>query len=82
MVEVVDELGQGGDDNAIKARRLLATVQSKKFVFLLVMFNELFSMTNKLSECLWSVQVDLAKAVRGISAVKETLESKRSQKDR
>ena len=41
LLEVPDELGQGGDDNAVKARGLLVTVQSKKFVFLLVMFNEL-----------------------------------------
>ena len=80
LVEVLDELGQGGDDDAVKARGLLASVQSKRFVFLLVMFNELLSMTNKLSECLQSVQVDLAKAVRVVSAVKETLESKRSDK--
>ena len=44
------------------------------------MFNELLSMTNKLSECLQSVQVDLAKAVRVVSVVKETLEEKRSEK--
>ena len=80
LVEVLDELGQGGDDDALKARGLLATVQSKRFVFLLVMFNELLSMTNKLSECLQSVQIDLAKAVRVVSAVKETLGSKRSEK--
>ena len=48
LVEVLKELGQGGDDDALKARGLLATVQSKKFVFLLVMFNDLLSMTNKL----------------------------------
>ena len=58
----------------------MATIQSKKFVFLLVMFNDLLSMTNNLSECLQSVQVDLAKAVRVVSAVKETLKSKRSEK--
>ena len=80
LVEVLDELGQGGDDDAVKARGLLATVQSKKFVFLLVMFNELLSMTNQLSECLQSIHVDLAKAVRVVSAVKETLEEKRSEK--
>ena len=57
----------------------LTTIQSKKFVFLLVMFNELLSMTNKLSECLQSVQVDLAKAVRVVNAVKKTLEDKRSE---
>lgn len=44
------------------------------------MFNELLSMTNKLSECLQSMQVDLAKAVRVVGAVKETLQSKRSEK--
>ena len=37
-------------------------------------------MTNKQSECLQSVQVDLAKAVRVVSAVKEILESKPSEK--
>ena len=44
------------------------------------MFNELLGMTNKLSECLQSVQVDLAKAVRVVYAVKETLKDKRSEK--
>ena len=41
LVEVLDELAQGGDDDAVKARGFLTTIQSKKFVFLLVMFNEL-----------------------------------------
>ena len=80
LIEVLDELGQGGDDDAVKARGLLTAVHSKKFVFLLVMFNELLGMTNKLSECLQSVQVDLAKAVRVVYAVKETLKDKRSEK--
>ena len=44
------------------------------------MFNELLSLTNQLSECLQSIQVDLAKAVRAVSAVKDTLKSKRSEK--
>ena len=79
LVEVLDELAQGGDDDAVKARGFLTTIQSKKFVFLLVMFSELLSITNKLSECLQSVQVDLAKAVRVVTAVKETLENKRSE---
>ena len=37
-------------------------------------------MTNKLklSECLQNVQIDLAKAVRVVSAVKEVLRNKRS----
>ena len=73
LIEVFDELRQGGDDDAVKARGLLTT-------FLLVMFNELLSMTNKLSECLQSMQVDLAKAVRIVGAVKETLQSKRSER--
>ena len=33
LVEVLDELGQGGDDDALKARGLLATVQSKRCLF-------------------------------------------------
>ena len=37
-------------------------------------------MTNKLSECLQSVQIDLAKAIRVVSAIKETLGSKGSEK--
>ena len=69
LVEVLDELAQGGDDDAVKTQGFLTTIQSKKFVFLLVMFNELLSITNKLSECLQSVQVDLAKAVRVVTAV-------------
>ena len=43
LIEVLDELGQGGDDDAVKARLLFSV---ENFVFVLVMFNDLLSMTN------------------------------------
>lgn len=78
IIECLEDIEQMGSHDVDTAKGLLRSIQSKKFVFFLVMFNGL--LTNALSESLQSTQVDLGQAVRVIVAVKDTLRDKRSEK--
>ena len=76
---MLNEIGQGNDEDVSTARGLLTIIQSRGFVFLLLMFHNVLTLTNNLSQSLQGVQVDLAKAIRVLTAVKDALREMRSE---
>ena len=79
IINTLEELSDRSDSRAIEARGLLFQVKKFQFLLSLVLFEEVFSITAKLSDLLQAEHLNYAAAAACIRATKKTIQSLRCE---
>ncbi|RXN27181.1 zinc finger MYM-type 1-like protein [Labeo rohita] len=81
IIEVLSEYAEGGGQCQIDAQSLLQQMRTKKFIFFLVLFKELFNKSDFATKGLQSTSVSVTDAVDLIENLKQSLTDMRSSND-
>ena len=78
IVEVLAQYAEEGGQSEIEAQSLLQQIRTKKFIFLLVLFKQLFSKSDFTSKSLQSITTSVTDTVDLIENLKQELTNIRS----